>query len=155
MFRVPQSWRADYIHLTCTATGTAKGLLGSFDEDFVCGRRKFVVALYAEGDASAKAAAERLLRAESDLIKSISANREALEKRRYPTLAHRMGALFEGPTAPQPDGVAEAILHGAKAPDKELNALPLPAEVRQAVAKYAVARRALFSLGTAEPAAVQ
>ncbi len=145
-FRVPRNWRADYVHLSCTASAAVQGLLGPLDEPFVCGRRKFVVALYAEGDASAKAAAERLVRAESELLKSISANRKELERRFYPTVVQRVGAMFEGTTAALPENVAEAIVYGGQAPDKQLLELRLPAEVRQAVAKYTVARRALAGL---------
>jgi hypothetical protein len=155
VLRVPHSWRADYVHLSCTASGTAKGLLGPLDEQVVCGRRKFVVALYVEGDASAKAAAERLVRAESELLNSISANRHELEKRFYPTLAHRVGAMFEGTAASLPDHVAEAIVYGGRAPDKDMFDLRLPAEVRQAVAKYTVARRALSSLRAIDMPKVQ
>ena len=155
VFRVPRSWRADYVHLFCTASSTAKGLLGPLDERVVCERQKFVVALYAEGDASAKAAAERLVRAESELLNTISANRRELEKRFYPTLAHRVGAMFDGGAASLPDDVAEAIVYGGRAPDKDLFELRLPAEVRQAVAKYTVARRALSSLRAVETPNVQ
>lgn len=146
VLRVPHSWRADYVHLSCTASAAAQGLLGPLDEEVVCGRRRFVVALYAEGDASAKAAAERLVRAESELLKTISANRQELQKRFYPSLADRVGALLEGTAANLPDSVAEAIVYGGRSPDKDDATLRLPAEIRQAVAKYTVARRALSSL---------
>jgi hypothetical protein len=155
VFRVPHNWRADYVHLSCTASATVQGLLGPLDEPFVCGRRKFVVALYAEGDASAKAAAERLVRAESELLKSLSANRKELERRFYPTVVHRVGAMFEGVSASLPENVAEAIVYGGQTPDRQMLELRLPAEVRQAVAKYSVARRALSSLRAAETSGVQ
>ncbi len=155
VLRVPHSWRADYVHLSCTASAAAQGLLGPLDEEVVCGRRRFVVALYAEGDASAKAAAERLVRAESELLKTISANRQELQKRFYPSLAHRVGALFERAPAILPDDVAEAIVYAGRSPDKDISTLRLPAEVRQAVAKYTVARRALSSLAVAEREEVQ
>ncbi len=155
VFRVPHNWRADYVHLSCTASATVKGLLGPLDEQFICGRRKFVVALYAEGDASAKTAAERLVRAESDLLKSISVNRKELERRFYPTVVHRVGAMFEGVSASLPENVAEAIVYGGPAADRQMWELRLPAEVRQAVAKYTVARRALSSLRAAEASEVQ
>jgi hypothetical protein len=155
VFRVPHSWRADYVHLSCSASAAVKGLFGPLDEQFVCGRRKFVVALYAEGDASAKAAAERLVRAESELLKSLSANRKELERRFYPTVVQRVGAMFEGVSASLPENVAEAIVYGGQAADRQMLELRLPAEVRQAVAKYTVARRALSSLRAAETSGVQ
>jgi len=155
VLRVPHHWRADYGHLTCTASASAQGLLGPLDEEVVCGRRRFVVALYAEGDASAKAAAERLVRAESELLKTISANRQELQKRYYPTFAHRLGAFLEGVSETLPDSVAEVIVYGGRLPERDMLALRLPAEVRQAAARYSVARRALSSLGTAETEEVQ
>lgn len=153
VFRVAADWRADYVHLSCTAVGQTKGLLGSLDERTTCRRRRFVVALYAAGDASAKAAAERLVQAESELWKTISANRQALERHWYPTLAHRVGALLDGAAAALPDSVAEAIVYGDETPDRELLDRRLPAEVRQAVVRYTVARRALARLPHAEPTA--
>ena len=155
VLRVPHRWRADYVHLSCTASTAAQGLLGPVDKESVCGQQKFVVALYAEGDASAKAAAERLVRAESDLLKTISANRQELEKRFYPTLVHRVGALLDGAASTLPADVAEAIVYGVRWPNKDMFDLRLPAEVRQAVARYTVARRALSSLGIAEREKVQ
>jgi hypothetical protein len=112
------------------------------------------VALYAEGDASAKAAAERLVRAESELLKTISANRQALEKRFYPTLAHRFSAMFDGASAAAlPDSVADAVVYGDRTTDKDRLDLRLPSEVRQAVVRYTVARRALSSLRCDETSA--
>jgi hypothetical protein len=153
--RVAAGWRADYVHLTCTATGVTKGLISPLDEQTVCGRRRFVVALYAEGDASAKSAAERLVRAESELLKTISANRQAMERRFYPTFAHRFSALFDNAPAALPDDVAEAIVYGDKASNKDLLALRLPVEVRQAAVRYTVARRALSDLRDEERSDVQ
>jgi len=155
VLRVPHRWRAGYVHLTCTAFTTAQGLLGPLDKESVCGQQKFVVALYAEGDASAKAAAQRLVRAESELLKTISANRQELERRFYPTLAHRVGALLDGETASLPADVVEAIVYGGRSPDKDILELRLPAEVRQAVVRYTVARRALSSLGIGQRENVQ
>ena len=151
VFRVPSRWRADYVHLTCTASGVARGLFSPSDERAVRGRRRFVVALYAEGDASAKAAAERLVRAESELLQTISANRQGLERRLFPSLARHINVLFEGTaTTSLPDSIAEALLYGDKTPENEILDARLPAEVRQAVVRYGVARRALFDLETAE-----
>lgn len=153
VFRVASDWRADYVRLSCTAVSQTTGLLGSLDERTACGQKRFVVALYATGDASAKAAAERLVRAESELWKTVSANRQALERRFYPTLAQRVSALFEGDWPACPDDVAEAIVYGDESSGKELLDLRLPAEVRQAVVRYTVARRALSRLPDAEPPA--
>jgi hypothetical protein len=153
VFRVDSGWRADYVHLACTASRTAKGLLGPLDERTVCSRQRFVVALYVQGDASAKAAAERLVYAESELLKTIFANRQALEKRFYPTLVHRFSAFFDGASGGLADNVADAVVYGDRTPDKDILDLRLPAEVRQAVVRYAVARRALSSLRDGETSA--
>ena len=63
--------------------------------------------------------------------------------------------MLEGVSASLPDNVAEAIVYGGQAPDKHMMELRLPAEVRQAVAKYTVARRALAGLRAAETSEVQ
>ncbi len=155
VFRVPRSWRADYVHLSCSASASAPGLFGTPDGQVVCGQRKFVVALYAEGDASAKAAAGRLVRAEAELLKTISANRKELQRRFYPSVVQRVGAMLEGADAALPHEVAETLVYGGQAADSERLELRLPPEIRQAVAKYAVARRALFCLPAGEASDMQ
>lgn len=151
VMRVSAAWRADYLHLSCAAFGVAKrsALLASGDDTTVCGRRRFVVALYAEGDASAKAAAQRLVRAESDLWQTLSTARQQLDRRSRSTLAGRVSALFEGGSVVRAsDDVAEAIVYGDAVAAKDALGLRLPPQVRQAAIRYAVARRALDSLET-------
>jgi len=155
VFRVPRNWRADYLHLSCSASASVPGLFGPPGGQVVCGQQKFVVALYAEGDASAKAAAERLVRAEADLRKTISANRKELQRWFYPSLVQRVGAILEGADASLPSEVAETLVYGGRAADEERLELRLPPEVRQAVAKYTVARRALSCLPAGDESDVQ
>jgi len=155
VFRVPSEWRGDYIQLSCKATGIRRGVVPPLDGRAVCGARRFVVALYVDGDRSARAAAERLVRAESELLKTVSANRREIEKRLYPTIAHKIGALLDVIEPTLPDDWAEHLIYGPE--DGKIDGIAdrLPAEVRDAVAEYSVARRELFRLGSPPTSEVQ
>jgi len=155
VFRVPTEWRGDYVQLSCNAIGIRRGVVPPLDERAVCGARRFIVPLYVEGDASAKAAAERLVRAESELLRSVSANRREIEKRLYPTIAHKIGAFLDVIEPTFPDDWAEHLIYG---PDHgEIDGIVdrLPSEVRHAVAEYSVARHELFRLGATPRSEVQ
>jgi hypothetical protein len=155
-FRVPKSWRADGVLLSCTASGVQRGVVPPFDQpNVVCGERRFMMALYSEGDASAKAAAEHLVHAESELRKTLSANRKEIERRFYPTVAHRVGVLLDVIPADLLDSWAEHLLYGGEWSGPERLPRPLPNEVQQAVAAYRVARREFTKLGTARTSEVQ
>lgn len=62
VLRVPTDWRADYVQVRCQAEGTERAFVSSFNQQVSCGRRDFVVALYAEGDVTARATAEEFAR---------------------------------------------------------------------------------------------
>jgi hypothetical protein len=145
VFRVARDWRGDCVHLTCQAAGTLRTPVPPLSETITCGVRRFTIALYAEGDLAAKAAAERLVRAESDLLRTVSANRREVQKRLSPTLAQKLGV-----TEPLlPANWAEQLIGEARpAPDARLSQ-QLPDEVQQAVAEYTLARRTLQRLGPA------
>jgi hypothetical protein len=81
LFCVPAEWRGDYVQLTCRATGMLRSVMPAFSATQTCGARRFTIALYAAGDAEAQAAAERLVRAESALLRSVALNRREIEKR--------------------------------------------------------------------------
>lgn len=150
-FRVPRTWRADYVQLMCQATGVARGVVPPLTETAVCGTGRFTIALYAEGDAAAKAAADRLVRAESDLLRTVSANRREIAQRLYPSLAQKLGVA----EPLLPNDWTERLLYAAP-PELAADKLGrrLPDEVRQAVAKYSLAKRELSQLGADDPAHV-
>ncbi len=155
VFRVPKEWRGDYVHLSCTAVGLRRGVVAPLDERTICGARRFVVALYADGDASAKSAAERLARAEIGLLKSVHENRRAIEKRFYPTFAHKVGAMLEVIKPPVPNDWAQRLIYGTQQTGIAEIAKRLPTDVREAVDEYAVAKRELFQMGMPEASEVQ
>jgi hypothetical protein len=67
VLRVPREWRADYVRVHCEAHGVRRGFVSSFDESIRCGERDFLVALYQEGDESARVSAEQFAVQEAKL----------------------------------------------------------------------------------------
>src|SRR5882724_3305293 len=65
VFKTPTNWRADYIRLRCEAEGIRRGVVSTFDEQFTCGQREFLVALYQDGDEPARRLAENFARREA------------------------------------------------------------------------------------------
>ena len=150
VLRVPIDWRGDFLYLSCTARGVKRGVIPSLREDVVCGRRTFIVALHTEGDAAAKAAAERMVRAEWVLLRTISANRQAIQRRTYPTLAHKVGVLLDVIEPKLPDDWARYVIFGGPEDQIEQITQRLPSDVRQAVSQYTVARHKFSSLSAVQ-----
>jgi hypothetical protein len=123
-----------------------RSVVPPLQEDVVCGQRRFIVALHNEGDATAKAAAERLVRAEWVLLRTLSANRQTIQQQFYPTLAHKVGVLLDVIEPDRPDHWARLILFGGTGDEIDLITRKLPASVRQAVSQYTVARHEFSSL---------
>ncbi len=154
VIRVPAGWRGGYAHLNCTASGVGRGLVRTLDERIQCGQRRFVVALYLDGDAEAKAAAQRLVRAETDLWRAVTARRAEIERLNRPTFRDRLESLISPVGAsislshPQP--LSSIAPTDSTAPgDGSLAALQasrLPPEVEQALAEYQWARNQLRGL---------
>jgi len=65
VFYTPTNWRADYVRLHCSAEGIRRGVVSTFDEQFTCGQREFLVALYQDGDEPARRLAENFARREA------------------------------------------------------------------------------------------
>ena len=62
VLRVPQDWRADYVHVRCEAAGIERSFVSSLNETVACGQRDFLVGLYLEGDEAARKMAEGIAR---------------------------------------------------------------------------------------------
>lgn len=97
VLRVHQDWRADYVVVRCEAEGIQRGFVKQLDERRSAGRRDFVVALYAEGDESAKAAAAELIRAEAALRQTV---RQQPTTKTTSTTALRWGQAVKSETVP-------------------------------------------------------
>jgi hypothetical protein len=65
VLRVPAAWRADYVRVHCEAEGIRRGVVSTFDEELSCGQRDFLVALYQDGDETARQIAENFARREA------------------------------------------------------------------------------------------
>lgn len=141
VLRVPSSWRADYVAIHCQAEGVQRGIVSQFDQQHFAGQRQFLVALYLEGDAQARAAAENFSRAEANLRSVARVKQRAIEGRAQPTVAHQIGALF-AMTSPQiPEDWLARLLIGPPAQ----GTIPkrLPREVVQAAQEFVSARKQL------------
>jgi hypothetical protein len=77
VFQVPANWRADYIRVHCEAEGIRRGVVSTFDEQFTCGNRQFLVALYQDGDEGARRLAENFARREAARLNQTSAAKSA------------------------------------------------------------------------------
>jgi len=75
VFKVPTNWRADYLRVRCEAEGIRRGVVSTFDEQFTCGSREFLVALYQDGDETARRLAENFARREAVKMNQTSASK--------------------------------------------------------------------------------
>ena len=143
VLRVPNGWRGGYAYLACTAAGIDRGLVRPLDERILSGDRRFVVALYLEGDVEAKAAAQRLVRAETDLYRVASSRRAELDRLNRPSLRQRLDSLFSSARPLIPANWTQQLVFAQQPPSIERVADRLPAEVQQAIAEYNAARSEL------------
>lgn len=150
VLRVPNHWQGDYMHIRCEATGPERSLLSGGDQKS-CGRADFMVALYQSGSETAKQAAERFANAESSLRYLAKQRDEEIDQLRYPTLAHRVGAMLDV-YDPAVDSIwLEKLLFGP--PDANAVALTshLPGPVQKRAKAYLAAKRHLGALSVSRP----
>lgn len=86
LLRVPKGWRGGYLRATCTARTQAGA---------PCGQSSWLVPLFAQGDIEAKAAARRLNRGESQLVRAASTYRRAISRASRPTFIHELALAEE------------------------------------------------------------
>jgi hypothetical protein len=147
VFHVPRGWRGDYVIFDCRALGVHRGVVTPLDEQVTAGSRRFVISLYAEGDAVARLAAERVVQAEAELLRQATARHDEIVKRSYPTVAHKLGALLDVVEPKVPKLWTEQFLF-AHEDDDQLSAMAarLPSPVRDAALAYVAAKRDLADL---------
>jgi len=147
VLRVPRSWRADVVRIGCEATSRGRRLVDSLDNDLVvCGRDKFVVAIYADGDEGAKQAAAELVQAELQFRDAAATRRDELENRSYPRFQHKLGRLFGVADPKLPTGWLERVIESSSDTPLRAYARHLPVDVRDAAAEYLHAKRRLRGL---------
>jgi hypothetical protein len=155
-FRVPAAWRASLATFTCTAEGVERKLVPPLEEQVVCGKRRFLIALYQQGDHAAMASAERLIEAQSKLLRTVLANRRQIERSLYPTVAHKLGVLLDVIPPRLPRDWTEQLIFGTSCEDFEQQiAGRMPQPVREAASQYVVAREQISRLGEPETAVMQ
>lgn len=154
-FRVPHAWRGGCVHLACKATGVERGLVPPLSETVVCGEQRFLITLHADGDAVARTAAERFVRAQTKLLNTASASRAQQDKQQHAPLLKRFAALLETDPSPVPADWPERLIFGTLPGDPAALKQQLPRPVRQALSEYTVAKRELRGLGSAGPPRVQ
>lgn len=94
VLRVPRTWRGDRLQVVCEATTRGELIVPSIAAQDEVRRTSFVVALYLEGDMQAQMLAADMIEAESRLRTMASAQRREIERRSFPTLVHRLGAVL-------------------------------------------------------------
>jgi hypothetical protein len=146
ILRAPSSWRGDYLHVHCEATGVRRGIVRSLDEPTQSGVRDFFVGLYLAGDREAKALAERMVRAEEVLRRSLIQHREAIAEPSKTTFVDQLIAVW----SPPPRGTAvvrqiEQLLFSAGNSSTVVPA-GLPGKLENTLKVYLQARATLRSL---------
>jgi hypothetical protein len=146
VLRAPAVWRGDYVCLYCSAIGFRRGVIRPLDEEAICGKSAFIIALYAEGDEEAKAAAQRFVLAEARLRRLAASSRDEIARRSYPTLVHKVGAMLEVVGPRIPEGWLPQLLYGPAQVSGTRVAEKLPSPLRTAVREYVDAKLQLHQL---------
>ncbi len=146
VLRVPGTWRGDYVRVTCQAKRPNAGLVRSLSGEVTCGSANFVVAPYDQEDKSAKLAALELVQAERRLLELATAYQAEIERRKYPTLGHEIGAVLAltHPKIPR-RWLSRAYQHPARAQAQPFEK-HLPEPVRRAAEEFRTAKRTLHEL---------
>lgn len=156
VLRVPRSWRGDYVRVVCEARSHRRGVVRPLDSATTCGAAVFVVALYDQQDPSAKAAARRLARADQQLLSVASRQRRAIERHKYPTIGHEIGATLALVSPKIPKTWLRQVYQRPAAADSARFESHLPDPVRRAAVQYSTAKRTLHQLcGSSRPVAAR
>ncbi|MFT7640657.1 MAG: hypothetical protein ACI9G1_002401, partial [Pirellulaceae bacterium] len=146
VLRVSRDWRGGLMYVSCVAIGKRRSVVGVLDEQSVSGPQRFLVALHLAGDESAKNSAIEFTRREQLLREIAHQSAKKIERERYPTVAHRIGAAFDVVDSRIPTGWLDGVLLGL--PVKTAGAFQshLPVDVREATESYLMAKRDLAAL---------
>ncbi|MCA9150776.1 MAG: hypothetical protein KDA92_15805 [Planctomycetales bacterium] len=146
IFRVPSSWRGDYVYVRCAA----------FDQDGgkdrispICGSSDFMVPLFLAGDDAARAAAIELGEAEYRLRQTARSTSIRIEDNDDPSWTDKVNRFLHVTKKPAP-GVPRQWLSTVLTSQPEQRDFAfqerLPASVQQAVLKFAESRWQLAQL---------
>lgn len=146
VLRVPATWRGDYVRIECRAIGYRRGVVRHLDELTTCGQAYFSVALFAEGDVGAKAAAQQLVRGEQQFRDAVAAHQKQIQEGRYPTRVHKLGSLFSVVEPKIPDSWFTQMLNSPPDAQPARYTRYLPAPVRDTSQHYKEAKKRLHQL---------
>ncbi len=153
LFDVPANWRANYLTVTCKASGIKRGLLGSTEVN--CGMGLMSIGLYRQGDAEAMAAAYELGQRQQRYLNELKNDPRFAKNERpggfLPEMIDGAGRGFAGETnksfARRETLGPGAALQAEVAEDKSLEA-GLSEDARRAKNEIAVAQDALRKLNS-------
>jgi hypothetical protein len=146
VLRAPANWRAGLLQIHCRAEGVHRGVLSSLDETFVCGVNRHMLAMYLEGDEQAKALAREYAEAERSLRQVAGGAERAIKRRRFPSVAHRVGAIFELVDPKFPEDWMQQMVFVEQASSSNGVSRHLPPQVREAAQRYLQAKLALTEM---------
>ena len=114
-FEVPETFRADYVQITCTAVAHDRSLGHSEEAELLAGSARFTVGIYRDGDAEARQVVHEFADRQQELVYAIAAYRRAAADRptprRSPTDVFK-SVLFNVASKASPPATADAA--GAK-----------------------------------------
>ena len=132
------------MHVHCAAYGQARGIGTLRDEaDLVCGRRKFIVGIYLEGDVEAKGAVWDFAQTQRHLRQLAASQADKIDEERFPSLGHKLGGVFSLVEPRIPQRWLDRVLATPQLPEFSRH---LPREVRFAATRYDEARHAVSRL---------
>jgi len=146
VLRVPRSWRADVLHVSCRAQGYERGLVRPLDEQRVSGAAVLPVSLYLAGDQHARAVVMNAAVAESRLRRIAVARRDEIDKRSYPSVAHKVGAFFAAVDPKIPTDWVQQVILDPRASSIGSFEQRLPTDVRKTAVAFIAAKARVYRL---------
>ncbi len=135
--RVPYNWRAGLIHVRCAAYATNGNKSGKKSPS-VCSNERFVVGVYIDGDEVAKQRVWDMARKQHQLQTVAQQHAGTIDDERFPSLGHKLGAVFSVTKPRIPDQWLDQLLMSSEFQDFERH---LPRKVRSAATEYRQARQ--------------
>ena len=146
VMRVPDDWRADYVHVRCEASANRRGAVYQLHESVRCGAKSFVLALYSEGDLMGRRAAEFFVRRELQLRRAAARHEREIRRRAYPSLADKVGRLLDVASPKIPADWFTEVLNGGASVHEPKFLRYLPGDVTVAARNYTSAKQMLHKL---------
>jgi hypothetical protein len=141
-FRVPRSWRADYVYLRCAAYADAVDV----SRGPVCGTSDFLVPLYLDGDDDARQAALDLAHSELELRQLARQLQPSVSRSRSASLSDRWTTLFREDKRRVPEFWLSTVLSSDPSQREFSFQEQLPDPLRHALTEFTETRWQLAKL---------